>query len=373
MSKPGRLPLVPEQRADKNGRVVTRHVRQQGLQAASSVPQPMIQTSLPGKFKPTKKQTQNQFFALGGTTYSPDDDLMTVLGDDYDGYIRFTANDLIFYDVLSVTSADNAVTLLGAGIKDAAQAQEFLHTKGLSHLIKDHSWETDELLRRKVPPIYYAEMCAKGMESNAPELNVDAAEAHSVKALRDWQFRPATVPERVREGVVRLEDVKTVGATRLVKFDPEGTVAVAALADMASGKLSFDAAGMRLLIDCFNDKSVTETGPGNIMSLAREFDAEFVVGLYHHDYALRLTKHVKRDKQDGNNLRELVAYGDAMCRYQRDQGYKVGAVYSSVVELWRAGVDHRDAVEGLYDEQSATQIIGIHQEGIAPSVSGGWL
>jgi hypothetical protein len=327
------------------------------------------------KFKPTQKQTEQQFFALDRDTYAPASELIKVVGIGNDHYIRFSANDLKFCSVLSVTAPDNAVALLGAGIENAEQAQEFLRKYGLDHLIEDRSWETAELLNRKVSPIYYAEMCAKGMASSVPEQNVDAAEAHSIKALRDWQHRPATIAQRVQNGVIRWDDIKAVGATRLVKFDPEGIESVKSLVDMAKGETQLNSAGLRALIDHVNATPGANTAPRILLGLAQDFGSQFVINLYHREYAHRLSSSLKiRDKASvSESLQEIVAYGDAMCRHQRDRGYQQGEKYAAVAELWQAGVDIKVAVEGLNEGQSAAQIIAIHREGIAPSVSGGWL
>ena len=338
------------------------------------MPKPKIAGPELAKFTPTRKQAEQQFFALSPDDYSPDSRLDEALGNYRDVFIRFSANDIEFCDVLSVTSPDNAVALMGAGIKNAAQAQEFLKKHRLGHLIKDYSWETGELLRRKIPAFYYAEVCAKGMRSHVPDWNVDAAEAHSIKALRGWQYRPVPVSARVRDGAIQFEDIKAVGATRMVRSDPDGNATVKALVDMANGKNSLDAAGLRKLIEHFFEDPVKSktTSREDVYAMAKEFGADFVIDLYHVNYASGLFHELMR-KRNLSDAREVIAFGDAICRYQSKLGYKMDTSYGKVISLYRGGVDTESAVDGLTAGLEVNQIIAIKEEGIAPGISSGWL
>lgn len=369
---------------DKNGRIVTRHVRSAVSNSAKNIPQPSIATSkITGKaLKPTAKQLDQMFYALDFKVYSPDRDVLRILDIDTSDYARFSANHVEFCDVLSVTSPDNAVTLMSRGIKTSDDARTFLEEQGLGHLIKDMAWESDSLLKRKIEPLAYAEICAKDRGSHSsPRWIVDAAEAHSIKALRDWQRSPS-VPTRVLDGAIRFDDIKTIGATRLVRADPQGTAMVHALVRINKGEVDFSAHDVRLLVDRFLSEPalVGNNSAERVLGLAEEFGVDFTMRLHDPEAAYQLSSHLRyrkgaskrRGEANDDDSGKIVAYGDALkLHYVEESTSPAG--YEKIIELYEAGVDPKVAANGLQNGHEASQIIAIHKEGIAPSVSGGWL
>jgi hypothetical protein len=376
--------LTPEQRVDKNGRIVTRHVRSVVNNSTKNIPQPSLVTrTTTGKaLKPTAKQLEQMFYALDFSVYLPDIEVLRILDIDTSDYARFSANNVEFCDVLSVTSPDNAVTLMSRGIKTSDDARTFLKEQGLGHLIKDMAWESDSLLKRKINPLAYAEICAKDRSSHSsPRWIVDAAEAQSIKALRDWQRNPS-VPIRVLDGAIRFDDIKAIGATRLVRADPQGTAMIHALVRINKGEVDFNAHDIRLLVDRFlsDPALVNNNSAERVLGLAEEFGVDFTMSLHDPEAAYQLSSHLRyrkgasKRRGDANNddSGEIIAYGDALRLHYAEKSSSP-AGYEKIIELHEAGVDPKVAANGLQSGHEVSQIIAIHKEGIAPSVSGGWL
>jgi len=327
--------------------------------------------------KPTSKQLEYSYYALDFNAYSPDSDIVNTLGIDTSDYARFTCNHVMFCDVLSVVEADNAIALMSRDINTSEDALQFLNDQGLNHLIKDKSWETNELLTRRIRPLSYAEITAKGRgEQSTPSQIIDAAEAHSTTALRDWQRYPS-VPIRILDGAINLADIKEIGATRMIRADPKGDALIQALARINNGDVDFNAADLKSLIKTFYDETAEIYDMDKLLGMSYSYGIDFTRDLFNPDYAFRLSSHLNRPRapQRRNALEEklIIAYGDKMCRYQSEHGFQIGSAYSEVEQLWEAGVDYRDAAKGLREGYSVNQIAAIHKESIAPSISGGWL
>lgn len=356
---------------DKNGRLVTKHVKAGVNHSTKNIPSPSLTSKVTGKgYKPTAKQLENAFYALDFNLYSPDSELLEKLEIDTSDYARFTANHVVFCDVLSVVSSDNAIVLMSREINSSADALQFLNEQGMSRLIKDYSWEADQIIQRKINPLSYAEISAKDRGSDStPSWVVDAAEAHSIKSLREWQRYPS-VPTRVLDGVIGLEDIKTIGVGRMIRADSSGDALIHSLAMIHKGKVSYNAHDVRELIDNYSAGTSEIYDMSKVMDMADRFGVEFTKNLFHPDYAFRMSSFLKGNQ---TKAKEIIEYADSICRYQSESGFQIGAPYADVAGLYEAGVSHEVAAEGIREGHSLNQIIAIHKEGVAPSVSGGWL
>lgn len=370
-------PLIPEPRVDKNGRVVTRHVKYGVNHSTKNLPSPSLSTpdavpvsKVTGKpIKPTNKQLEQSFYALEFRDYAPDDKIIKILEIDTQDFARFSVNHVQFCDMLSVTSPDNAIALMSRDIKTSADAVQFLREQKLSHLIQNKEWESDSLLKRKIDPLAYAETCSRNGDSQStPSLAVDAAEAQSLKNLREWQRYPS-VPKRILDGAMSLEDVKIIGAGRMIRADPSGEALIHSLVMIHKGKVSYNAHDVRTLIDEFGVGTSAIYDMSKVMGMADKFGTDFTKSLFHPDYAFRMDSFLNENP----NAKEIIAYADKICRYQSENGNQIGAPYADVVGLYEAGIDHEVAARGIREGHSLSQMIGINKEGIAPSVSGGWL
>lgn len=372
-------PLIPEQRADKNGRVVTRHVKAGVNHSTKSLPSPALPVTDPvatskvtGKsFKPTNKQLEQQYYALNYRDYSADANLLHTLEIDTNDFARFSVNHLQFCDVLSVTSPDNAIALMSRDIKTSADALQFLEEQKLAHLIQYREWESDSLLKRKIDPLAYAEMCRRGGDNQStPSLAIDAAEAQSIKSLREWQRYP-TVPKRILDDAMSLEDIKTIGVGRMIRADSTGDALIHSLVMIHKGKVSYTAQDIRTLIDEFSVGTSEIYDMGKMMDMADRFGVDFTKNLFHPDYAFRMSGYLGTKSLP--NAKEIIEYADKICRYQSENGHQISSPYADVIGLYDEGISPEIAARGIAEGHSLSQMVGIAKEGIAPSVSGGWL
>lgn len=367
--------LIPEPRVDKNGRVVTRHVKPVATTAAKSMPAPVIGAKVTGKLTgrsitATERQLKQSFYALQLNDYSPDDKLVRLMESDGSGYARFSANHVEFCEVLSVTSPDNAIVLLSQGIRTSAEAIQFLKEKRLGKLVRDKSWESDQLLIKKIDPLAYAEICRHGAdEFSTPDCVIEAAEAQSIKLIREWQNYPS-VPRRILDGAMSIKDIKIIGAGRAVNADPRGTDMIHALVSIHKNQVSYTAHDVRAIINEFGAGTVAIYNMGSLLSLADKYSTEFTLGLCYPDYASRLDMFLNNKHSDA---KEMIAYADSVCRYQNEHGFNLGTSYPEMIELYKAGIEPGMAAIGIRDGVRVEQLIAIQNEGITPGVSSGWL
>lgn len=371
--------LKVEKRLDKNGRWVTRHVKY-GENPVAGKKIPAVQLAeIPSKkkpFKPTEKQLKQTFYAIDYAQYSADPQLAKALGihqEDTMGMHRFAANEVIVYDVLSTTSADNAIAIMGTGIRTQEEAQEKLRSLGLEHLIVDNSSLVDELLRRKISPIYYTETVAKNRAEGVSEKHIaDAAEAHSVAAIRQWHNQFPPIADRILFDAISYDDIKTIGIGRLKKSCPTGFEAINALNTMHRGKARYDAEQLRDLINHTQGLAVSERESGYAYKMADDFGTDFVIGLKHFSDSADLYKRIHTAASKPDQMQKIVEYFDEMVESgSANTARRVPPV--DILSLHEAGIPPEESIRGVEDGMTAQQIIAVHNEGISPSVSSGWL
>lgn len=366
--------LIPEKRVDRNGKIVTRHIRTNPVSTTTAIPNvPPEKDTAAKSQRPSKKQLESTFHTLYNSDYPQDPQLVSALNLDTREFLRFSVNDIEFADVISVTSEANAIGLMAGGIRTAEQAKDVLTRHGLGHLIEDNSWEASELIKRRVTPLCYIEMKMQPSAHLASrEELVDAAEAHSIKALRGIGY--PTFPVRVLDGAISIEDIRTVGATRLIRSDPYGSVMIPALVRIKAGESRYNASDLRLLIEEFSEKETEAVyDMDKILKLAQRHGAEYVCNLYSPDTAFNLIKYLGDDKDNEAASEAITSYVDNLLRCQAETATRFKVNLKDAVVLYHAGVDYKAAARGLADDNSVNQIIAIHKEGITASVSGGWL
>ena len=370
--------LTVEKRMDKNGRWVTRHVKQTPeIKGNKSLPTPQL--SAPQKkqktFKPTEKQLQQTFYALDYDQYAPDVQLCQALGIDTSdpwGIHRFPVNEVTFYSVLSTTAADNAIALLGSGVRTPEEAQEKLRGFGLDHLIIDNSKLAEELLRRKVSPQYFTETVAKGRAAGASEKCVmDAAEAHSVKSIREWHQRPS-VQERILNDAISYDDIKTIGVGRLKKTSATGASAIHALHMIHTGKALYDASELRDLLAHIQPMDFSQRTCDLVYDMAGEYGTDFVLNLQNFYESASLYSSIRIKASNKEQIKDIIQYWDAMRSHSKDSVLRM-VDHSDIDAMRIAGVSPEQAMQGVDSRMTPQQIIAVHAEGISASVSSGWL
>lgn len=353
--------LIPEQRLDKNGKLVTRHVR--GSAPASSLtklPKPELK---PSKAKsPSPKTVPNQH--KGIEARYADDRLKEVCRRKRGVYdiVRFTCSDAEIYDVYSVVNkVDNAYKLLGSGIKTKEDAISFLSEHGLSDLQADNSGTVDELVRRNLPAIPAMDAVrhyGASMKKSWPNY-WDAVEAHSVRALRDG----TDIPHLVLTGQVSFSDVRTVGATRIAKAENKFIAVSDQLVAIHKGESSYDAETLGQLIKISEGPMVSIPDP---LHMARTYDAEFVLSLSDFASASNLENTLRDKGYSADQKKQIIRLNDELGRRRKPLGF------THLRAVYEAGVDAEAVVDGLDSGMDIPQIIAVH-EGIERGLSSGWL
>jgi len=359
--------LTPEKRLDRNGKLVTKHVKAVPPPTSTvSLPAPSVPAPAPGL--PKSMTEQREWNGSWDRKYSDDNLKLAVFKKSYlFGDFKFECSDVEAYEVARVSHGADAFVLLSAGIRSKEEAVALYTEHGLSHLIRDHDDWVDEALARHIPAQTSLTMAGSYGSRDYIESPyfVDALEANSVRVLRDIQSYP-TVPDLIMKGEVSLTDVKTIGATRLAKFARRSS-AVMQLQKIQSGTSSFDAETMKqIMIKRENDFTHQLTDP---ITMARQYGAEAVLNLRYFDRAADFLRNFVTRRYDMERSGAITTYHDDLYHYCAGR-YVFSA--DDVFLLFESGATVKEAINGIKEGHSVLQIAAMAQN-VQPSISGGWL
>lgn len=205
--------LVPEKRMDKTGKLVTRHVRN-GSPAAPSKTLGTVAPSLPsGAVRaalklPTITQLRAKRRNIRITKSDCDPELLKRVA--LPSYSRMIeCSDMEMYDVASVVKGGmNAMLLMHRDIRTGDEAEKYLESNGLSHLVSDDSEMIEEAIGRRIPAEVYIKK---------EVMRLHHATEHLMDALETAGSSAHELTGDVLHGNIRLDDIKTVGMNRLKK------------------------------------------------------------------------------------------------------------------------------------------------------------
>ena len=223
--------LTPEKRLNKNGVLVTKHVRNGSTTTQNKVqlPAPAAPqtTRVRRAFKPNEAQLQEGYFGIPinqpGAKYwgphiigRPHPDLAAVPSTDekqkeqpHRDWYHFRASDVEYYSVLSVVRPFDALNLLQRGIRSAEEALEFLEDHGLKHLAGDYSAYTDEILRHRINGNMGMVYLNDIIDAQAdPVLAGEWVKMCAQKSIMD---EARFIKDEMLSGQVTVEDLKAVG------------------------------------------------------------------------------------------------------------------------------------------------------------------
>lgn len=375
--------LVPEQRLDKNGRFNTKHVRAtpKARSATSNVPAPSLATA--GKVKETKpaqkafrprvSQTRQERHTLNdlGNDFHP------ALKDlDRAGYswgrnylaFSFEASEVEVYDVLKVTTPDNAARLLGSGIRTADEAVEYLRTHGASDAIIDASALATEALQRGIKSDLFMTRGPEMLKEDSPYA-MDALEARSITSIADQV--PGQVEYSILAGKIKLADIKYIGAAKLKTHKRLRRSAVA-LSNANDPDWPYTLDDLKTLVE----RAATENSPS--------VEGEYYCALEH------LMQVGPEAINDCESLALFRAINASHRSHPRDERYDRIAYESKLFGLFRqsgknregtelamrlrdAGIPAEDAGRMLNEGMSERAIIAVINEGTEKPLAEGWL
>lgn len=374
--------LIREQRVDKNGTLNTKLVKAAGAdtKSARAIPAPKV----PGatarkapKLTPYQKAQRNR--KSESRSFNTDLRLSNLVGVEPDwrgmNHYDFRASDVEMYGVYSVTSTENADALMHHGILSKDEALEFLSNNGLDRIIEDNSALMDGMIERKVSADMFLSLKRNHIiEGVDTQLVLDAAEVHTVKGFQhiraSWSHHSPDpeLTERVLTGKIALDDLKTFGAGRL-KSSSDYMGIVTALERIKEGSVEYTATQLRNYLD---DKK-SDLSHGDAIALANAYGVNAARN-YQDQYRAHRMHSVLMHRPDLNNYEKsnIMMFNDLFYMVVNRDG-RVAISEADVIELQKSGVDPLLAARHIVDGREVQQILAIHEKGIAPSISDGWL
>lgn len=369
--------LTPEKRMNKNGVMVTKHVKAVATAPSSQLlPAPSMKAENTKKpFKPSPKQATVRDLACYLQYTEADAELTDKLATGGDHYgkarvseFRLNASEAQFYDVHSVASMGNTAVMMRAGVRSKEEALELLDSLHLGRLVAGNSEMTQAMLDNKVSFEQYTEFrrdCDFDEEDTDPQAYADAATIHAVKGYRSLMTDTVhSAYEEVIDGRLSASDIKTIGLGRFqnaLSSDP----IFKALAAIKSGETDYNA----LQLAVFLDRASGEVGYTTALRMADAYGMDFVSGLTSMWKAQAIHDNMEESVEE---RRKAISYADEI-EGLTDPNKPYSIATNDVLKLYRAEVSPELAVEQTEAGLTPEQIIAIHKEGIASSIASGFL
>lgn len=361
--------LQAVKRLDKNGVLTTKHVRvdSKSKTPSSPIPAPKAAPKSPVKTKaPTKSQLKPQPRAVTASLEQRDPELLNALGIDADlGIYRFRASDAQVYEVLSVTGNGTALALLQSGIRSRDDAENYLMDNGFERLLTDNSAYAQEAQARGIDPKWYFQQTRLSSDEDLSDpLFWDALEVTNSAALSYNQ----NLRHSVRNGEIRMADIKTVGATRISKSLGQNEIEEA-LVKIASGEANYSASDLKAVIEKFGDQS--NVLMESALALTEDYGVDYALSIRNPKPHIMAVNDIMKDNgDDPERIKSTLTYYDDLDA----QGYGGNCAFettmSNVLRFHDAGVSAADAYSGKI---TLTQLDAIDEHGINASLSSGWL
>lgn len=365
------MALIPEKRVDRNGRVVTKHVRPVAARSFQAlIPSPAAAPAAKPKRLPVAR-TRPVLWDVYKSQCGADRELVDASSSFAPGLsYSFEASDAEVYEVMSRVSPENVTPLLACGIRTGDEAVAFLKSKSLERLIEDNAAFAEQALAYNIPAQIIKEFRASYPEDTADNnpSYFEAVEIFSLKGFRESRHIPR-LTELVLKGRVSSEDLKTLGLKR-VNAGGAGSTIVGQLQKINNGQSKMNAEELAAIITkATNDGAGNSTIINETVSLADHRGYEFVMKLEQPVLAAQLDKTLTAVQYDQSSIEDIMLWHDKL-----RHGTNLGHVPShQVTEMFEAGVQPEDAAAGLKEKLSTEQIIGIYVNGVPKAVSGGWL
>lgn len=315
------------------------------------------------------KQLEQQRYEISTAMYRVSNGLLS--GSDWkpDARSKFTfvASEVEVYAVLSVVHPGDAVWLLSKGVRSAEAAAEWMRACGAGDKMVQRTIITAEALRRGISSIDFMSRMNRAVIAHpvdGDDLKVmDVLELSTISSLDEqWGW----VAREVKNGTIRLEDIKGLGVSKL-KSRRRLVSLKEALQAVHEPEAKFSMEDLKYLVD----RAARETVPETHFKAAAEYlVSEGVEGL---------------KKTDSLKMIRLISvrhYGDT--RLQR-VSYEIDfrAVYQTktlrsfpekdLIVLFDAGVPAEQAAQLMNEGLSVESVIGVSVGNVEKSLASGWL
>lgn len=362
--------LIPEKRVNKNGVVVTKHVRSTTSSVKSgTIPAPSASSPVRKK-KVAKARTEPMLWDIYKTQSGASRELIDAT-DKYNPNLNyyFSVSDVEAYDVMAVVEPRNIIPLLASGIRNREDARAFLKENNLSHLLQDNRELAERSLERNIAAPDVLLMLGTFPDTDLDHPNYfDAMEANSVASLRAVRHYPS-IPKMVLDGKIKLSDIKELGSLR-IKAGGSGSAIIEQLQKMRNGEPRLTTKELGQVIDQAK-RAIGSSGTSvnEAVRLADEYGAELVLELENPAMATQLSSALKGYA----SAPELLRWHDYFLSMNQLHGRFMRSVSAENLKaMFEAGVTPQSASKSLYENMSVQQIIGI-QQGVEKSMSSGWL
>lgn len=360
--------LVPEKRMDRNGVMVTRHVRASKPKTPLELPAPTASGT-----RLTVDQTEQWELQLVRHGLHVRKEIYEAIQTPKGGLIRVKTNDVDAYAMLSILSPEDTIALIERGIKTVEDARAFLKKHYIQDIEIDREEVTAECIRRGIPARDYLNLCTSSITRNAnPTDVIDAAEAFGMEPLAN----KINFYHDVMSGDIKVEDIREIGPELIASHSHPDDIRYM-LRDIKQGRSRLDASQIKTLLERYGDdedvfsKSVDVAGEFGIKKLSEITNMEAASSMTLH----LGTKYKNNAKQKFARVRHYEQMAIA-CDESKAAGNSISwrsLPYSLSTEMFDAGIDPKTAVECALNNMSAAQYLAVRDHGVAPSISGGWL
>ena len=360
--------LIPEKRRDKNGRLVTKHVRPAAARKQDAVlPVPTVSPESSDGLNATPHKTQLRthfrFIPVNDlpATYK---DVWSAMGMpnrlDMGG---FHASDSEMYDVLSVTDRGTACALLEYGIRSSGDATRKLWALGMEGLLEDNSEVASGALSRRIMPESYIRQGTPG--NTGSKYFLDYLEVGGF-GLHE------THPElhaAVLIGLIRASDVKTIGLATIRNAD-NWPVIKKTLVKLADGSVSYTAEEAKKVIEQNTNRTRYNT-ISDALLLADRYGAEFALEIPASVQVMEFSQHLQDEDTGVEKSRSVLRYYvQVQSHLPQATSPRLDHSFPDIIRFHDAGAGPEQVATGRI---TVNQIEAINTHGIAPSVAGGWL
>lgn len=379
--------LVPEKRLDRNGKLVTKHVRSTPRQGStrSAIPAPTADAKTSAKtatraYKPLPRQTEVKYRSYQTATYPSNEPLTTKeqrsMNIRRSAYLGFNASDAELYSVMSATtSTGNALEIMARGdVRNAKDARAYLKKHKATELIADRS----ELMTAAFERGLSAETFIDGYEQ------LTERERESPFVLDAVEFKTSALDHGMNSlildeivcGDIAFSDLKAIGITRL-KTNAKAYALTNVLTRLNKGEANFTVDEVKSFVIRAMEAKVVEESFKRAANFAahRGFDLlqdkedfELVNQNYYH--VMALTSGFKKAHEDEPIEVSLnrIEYAVKLKKEVSGNFY-----YGYAQDFFDAGIPVDATANVVNAGGGVREAMAVHKDGIQSSVSGGWL
>jgi hypothetical protein len=362
--------LTPEQRVNKRGVLVTKHVRASPKEKSSRAKLPAPAASPATKKKDPRTIRSKRSFS--DWEHMSDSRFARTPGN-----YEITANDEEMYSVLGIAEAGNAFALLERGVYNADEAKELLRKMDAEDLMIDQNDLMQELLNRNISPKDTASLLPLIPDEWTASPHIADAIEFSAYDEFEGRWGASAVRRYILAGNIRLADIKTIGIRHLGRVD-NLAVMTDTLVRLGNGESQRTAAETAVFLERASKEGVVEDSLRNGLALFEKHGAEAIDRLEHiESFSVRYRP---SEAGDADEAVDRVLYeallAEALVRLGKPESGSYAywtQEYPDESNLLRTeGISIEEAAQRMYDGLTARQIIAV-SKGVSVSVSDGWL